>query len=441
MEYIIAAAGIAIYLGLRLINKQSDAHQFNLLFKSISKAFNLKFTRGGIRGLPRLNGTINDMHVIIDTCNDINNQKQIMLLVYFYSQIDDDFEIQIKNPSGNTVPPGNTSVIKTGDDAFDKRMRTAASSFHIIAAMLTEHVRKNILYLASECTDLHITKTSIRLNMPVSWVQKSKRLVHCLKTSLSLAKELAHCEDYRKRIIDNISGCDEPKVKLRNIHALVAGFGIDQDIRKLLRKTMRDDEIAIRIESASHLGKEGCKYLTEILIEGSSVPTDKLKILIVKILKERRYTGAVLALIDIIEKTSNRDLITGVLEAFEAIGDERVSTLLMVRLNDEDSDIRLLAIRALASCGTVSAVEPLHKLAGDTLNPMVRIATLKAIERIQSRLGNVERGWLSVAELSDREGALSMADGAGKGSLSMAPEKFERPPAGKKKKTKKSKSR
>ena len=64
------------------------------------------------------------------------------------------------------------------------------------------------------------------------------------------------------------------------------------------------------------------------------------------------------------------------------------------------------AVEALAKLGTVRAVEPLFELAKKMrFGPSARTA----IDSIQSRLGDVEAGRLSLAPTIDPDGALSLA--------------------------------
>jgi hypothetical protein len=77
------------------------------------------------------------------------------------------------------------------------------------------------------------------------------------------------------------------------------------------------------------------------------------------------------------------------------------------------------AVNALGTCGTREAVEPLLRLAKSSINPFTRNAVQKSIGQIQSRLGDVQNGWLSMDDLSEKDGALSVSDEAGVGSLSL----------------------
>jgi hypothetical protein len=442
METLIPIIGAAIsgaYVILRFINKQGEVNQYNLLFKKIAEALKLNFKKGSMLGFPRVYGIIDGLRVSIEMYTDKDKVRNIIIVIHFYLHIMGDFEIQLKTTMRKIAVAVVSGGVETGDGAFDDAMLVSASDHSIISALMSRTARKNILELAGENTDLQVTKSGIRIYLPFAEIQQTKKLVRCLGASLSLGKELTRDEDIRRRLMENIGGDDAPGIRLRNIHALMARFPVNDEIRGLLRKNLKDHEVAIQVESAFHLGDEGAKHLMGLL-DGRIALGNDLVILIVKMLKERSYRGAVPALKGLLAGTKNRDLVMGILEAFEAIGDERVSDLLTQRLKDEDSDIRMLAIRALGTCGTVSAVEPLDKLAGDSINPFVRSAVHASIEQIQARLGRVERGWLSVAELSDKEGGLSIADKAEAGSLSMEPEKKDHPPGVKKKKRKKAKN-
>ncbi len=57
-----------------------------------------------------------------------------------------------------------------------------------------------------------------------------------------------------------------------------------------------------------------------------------------------------------------------------------------------------------------------------SLNPFMRNAVQKAVAQIQSGLGDVDNGWLSLPEPDPEDGALSIDNDAGEGSLSKTDE-------------------
>ncbi len=101
------------------------------------------------------------------------------------------------------------------------------------------------------------------------------------------------------------------------------------------------------------------------------------------------------------------------------MGQEKLSPFLIKELEKNESQYRNYLIEALGNCGRVNAVEKLLEIGKSTLNPLLRSSVKEAIIKIQSRLGNADKGWLSVTQLDEIDGALSLADRVTDGSLSL----------------------
>jgi PBS lyase HEAT-like repeat len=95
-------------------------------------------------------------------------------------------------------------------------------------------------------------------------------------------------------------------------------------------------------------------------------------------------------------------------------------------LADPSADVQRASAEALGSVGSVAAVEPLLRASEGLARGPLRHAARGAIARIQSRLGHVEAGCLSLVDDHDLAGALAIADGASAhGALSLAEEVAE----------------
>jgi HEAT repeat protein len=106
--------------------------------------------------------------------------------------------------------------------------------------------------------------------------------------------------------------------------------------------------------------------------------------------------------------------------ALGVLGDARAEPHLIELLRHADEKVRMAAAAALGIVGGIQAVEPLLPLTKGLFNGDLHAAARDAVRRIQSRLGDVEAGRLSVAAAGP-EGALSVS-GEG-GELSVAPGK------------------
>jgi HEAT repeat protein len=84
--------------------------------------------------------------------------------------------------------------------------------------------------------------------------------------------------------------------------------------------------------------------------------------------------------------------------------------ILIQLLSDAASDVQHASAEALGLFGSVAAVEPLLPLAETLVRPRLRQAARGAIGRIQSRLGDVEAGRLSLSDPRDLAGAVDVVD-------------------------------
>jgi HEAT repeat protein len=90
----------------------------------------------------------------------------------------------------------------------------------------------------------------------------------------------------------------------------------------------------------------------------------------------------------------------------------------LLRLLDRESETtKIAAVHALGEVGTATSVEPLLAYTKDLLPSELKRAARAAIARIQTRFGDVDAGRLSVAELEQHEGALSISAEGGELSL------------------------
>jgi HEAT repeat protein len=103
--------------------------------------------------------------------------------------------------------------------------------------------------------------------------------------------------------------------------------------------------------------------------------------------------------------------------ALAKIGDPAAEPTLLSLLEREEEELKIAAANALGRVGTATAVEPLMKLTGSLLGSDLGHAAEKAIAEIQSRLGDVEAGRLTLTKLTEREGALSLSREGGGLSL------------------------
>jgi hypothetical protein len=101
-----------------------------------------------------------------------------------------------------------------------------------------------------------------------------------------------------------------------------------------------------------------------------------------------------------------------------------IERCLLQLLADAEVEVQTAAAEALGTVGSVGAVEPLLPLTKGLGRGQLRQAARSAIASIQSRLGDVEAGRLSLAEDHELAGAVALADAEapGGGEVTLAQE-------------------
>jgi HEAT repeat protein len=261
---------------------------------------------------------------------------------------------------------------------------------------------------------------------------------------LDLARRVSlPLDDVPKRLAINATGKDQVEIRLRNLELLQEHYGTEAIARQAGIKALKDRRSVIRFQAAVFLREldmiakiaaieaepvdtrlRAMRFLTE------NAPPDKVLPLLEKLLdslnpavrKEAiadlgwlRHRPAVGRLCNLVT-TTDPETAAVLASALAKIGDPAAEPTVLTLLERREEGLKIAAANALGHVGTATAVEPLMALVGSGLSDLGRAAE-EAIARIQSRLGDVEAGRLTLAKLAEREGALSLSREGGELSL------------------------
>ena len=189
---------------------------------------------------------------------------------------------------------------------------------------------------------------------------------------------------------------------------LAAAMFADDDAPAVVREIALDTQAGddVRIKAVQHLvataeGEEMVEIASSLLTDASK-RLRRLAIQSLGRLQHRPSLEAIVALLNPADVATSLEII----KAVENIGDSSAEGVLIRLLGDVPNRVRLAAIEALGKIGTIAAVEPLHAL---TKRMRFKRSARVAIAGIQSRLGDVESGRLSLVPAIDPSGALSLA--------------------------------
>ncbi|MCP4130592.1 MAG: hypothetical protein GY754_06385 [bacterium] len=368
-------------------------------------------------------GTINKLKILIKT----QLKKGVE---YLYIRIDltlpADWKINISQETKITQIKKKMGLgdILTGDADFDQNMLISASKPLILTALLNAKTRQLLMQLAKD----NIIEISGKSFVLYSSSFTKESIISITRTMLKISTSLCDT-DYplKNRLVENIKSEKPGPVIINNIRMLTNNNFIDNDMIKLMESLLDHKNLDVQIEAARHLPEKGMDHLHRILINTPLTKGQKAKnyssiINIIDVFKEKRYTKSTDSLLSLYTKHESPDapdLKIAILTAFEAFGDETLSPFLGDELIKQNQPLLLPVIAALGSCGTVDVVEKLHQLAKSSVSQELKQAALASISKIQSRLGNADRGWLSVSPVSGTDGALSITENPYEGLLSL----------------------
>ncbi|MEY2932866.1 MAG: hypothetical protein RL033_3615, partial [Pseudomonadota bacterium] len=337
--------------------------------------------------------------------------------------------------SAGRLVEGSTDLV-LGDPDFDRQAELTALDAYTCAA-LSSAARERVLTLLRWRGWVQQGQVTCQTN----WEQEQERgqSQAALRNAIALARQLSVPPDaLHQRLAQNALEDPEPAVRLQNLRFLVATE--THTPPELLASTARSllrDVYSVRLLAAQQLGVEGQAALRGLAADGNARLDQRLAA--VHSLGQGA-TPDLAGLRALLDSPPSAELLTAALAAVPATGATLVdsvlgctqSTYAAVRvaaaqalgvlaqphtepallrlLADPSTEVQQASAEALGALGSVAAVEPLLPLTESLLRPQLRQAARGAIGRIQSRLGSVEAGRVSLAEPHELAGALDLAD-------------------------------
>ncbi len=310
------------------------------------------------------------------------------------------------------------SDIRLGDREMERVLRLASSDEALAAALMPSNIRAALRDLKSRVEMLFLSNSWFYCCVAPVLRLDGDSLYEIIRQMLDVLKELDSGTSVREALIRNTLQDPLGRVRLSNLKLLSSRFPADEDLRSVYRKCLEDDSRRVRIEAARQLGAEGLPAITRMLDDPDLREKEALGA--IELLQEHRYRGAENALKGLFARNSSEEVREGILKAFGAFGDAALAPFLEEKLDEDPGGLTEEVMEALGFCGRVESVEKIYRTGKSSFNPFVRSAAARAIGRIQSRLGGVEAGWLTLSEISGAEGGLSLQEESGRGGLTLA---------------------
>lgn len=378
------------------------------ILTQLTDKLNKKYNNSFHTSVNAIVGNINDFKISISK-NEETNYYYYNIIINYNLLINSTIHITNETASSTLKKSVGFDDILTGDKLFDKKMLLESSNPLYIIAFLNNKVRKTILGLERISKTIIMDNSRIITHLPYS----DKITVNSLFTEtmilISLCEDLIQSKNLKRRLKDNIITETDPDVRLKNIESLATNFSIDQEVKEVFEQALDDQEIRVQVEVAQYLDEQGMQHLVTSLQTNNKIP-GRLRNRIINILAAQNYTESIPFLKSLLLSSTNNKQSIEILKAFTSFATTELNDFLLELFSKKDSEMHSAIIEALATCGETSAIATLTTYAKGSINPLVRASVSKTIDQIQARNGTVEKGWLSISELSEKEGALSISD-------------------------------
>jgi HEAT repeat protein len=327
---------------------------------------------------------------------------------------------------------------KIGDKSFDELVELPALDAYACAA-LSSAARKGLTGLVEQGGEVRqgvlVYERIAERDHNRAWLVQEVRFLAQLARRLSVTPSELH-----QRLTENAVADPSHEVRLTNLRHL-ADPGTRTPAPLLAataRKLLSDPHVPVRLLAAAQLGAEADPTLLGVASD-RTLPLPRrvealtaiglrrpagLDALLTKLLAQGPLELTCLALTTI----GAQQLDTLSPAVVECAGSEHEAAriaaawalgalspcredVLIRLLGDSSSDVQCASAESLGRCGSITAVEPLSAVANRLTRPQLRQAARAAIGQIQSRLGDVEAGRLSLVADDDR-GQLALADAA-----------------------------
>ncbi len=424
----------AVLIGIYILYLSTPAQNFqsnrsisktgNFIFSAIAKKLGFKLANVGMFSFPVLYGKMDDYDFFAQI-NKIHIDDKYLQVFEFGVRFNTPFEEKFHITKVDSKQPVSESdwwyeSVESGDVEFDLKMETSyKNSLNTVVAILTYNLRKEVLLLAQSSDYVRISNDKIHIYYKELDNNSTEMVLKNINTIFTLTKMIMSYSDLRKLHIKNVTHDPISKVRLNCLKVLMENYPRDKEIDTLLKTCLDDVYLPIQFEAGLNLGAAGLNHILKI-ISKEKIADDKLVLLAVTAFGDALFKKSSTALVDVFTNYNKKKLKLEILKTFKKFENENLRSFLEPLLDHTDDDIVDGAVEALATCGNIQSVEKLLHRGGKSINPFFRSRVNESVLKIQSRFGSVEKGWLSVSELSGTEGELSLTDLAGEGSVSIS---------------------
>lgn len=332
--------------------------------------------------------------------------------------------------------------IQAGDPPFDSRLLISGSDEPGVVSLLNSGTRRLMEELIAAGGWI-IDKDGLLYSFDA--IESAEHLESLFRKAASLSMRLARTRSIEERLIENLRCEQQATVRLRSLEML-ARLPCSPEIQAAIEKAARDNIWQVSVPAAELLDERGLQQLSAASVSAPprlairalralkkewgpaaldtvrgalAHPKDEVAAEAALLLGTWRDSESARALIELAAGGRSASIRSAAMTALAHLRAREATPALVAALSEADPDVKVAAARALAYCGSVDDIPELLDFATNTTDARLRSAARQSIAAIQAGLISAERGWVSVADQTAVDGALSVENEAATGSLSV----------------------
>ena len=295
-------------------------------------------------------------------------------------------------------------------------------------ALLNSNVRQHLLLLKKNTDAILINNNKFQVGLNTSYdlladkfytdvTESVRKISKIINKILLLHAYLVNKINVKKRIIANFKNDPIQEFRLQCLDKLISHYMLDDEVDSAIVDALSDEYLLVQITAAKNLGEKGLKHLLKILKKPELLPDEQIYDLLIFL--DANDKSISLKTLKLLLKHSRVDFVVAeILKMYQEKDDNGISSFLVEELKHKSSRIQRLLLDTIGTIGLIEDVESLKSLVRSY--PENEKYFANAIVQIQTRYGiKPEKGWLTLSEVSESEGALSINEGAEQGALSV----------------------
>lgn len=328
--------------------------------------------------------------------------------------------------------------VPIGDPVFDERVELASVDAYVCAA-LNHQARAQLSRLLGWGASVRDGTVSCE----TLWTERHhESFMPLLRGTAALARQLSVPPDaLHERLAYNAVNDPARDVRLQNLRFLLAAeLETPPPLAASVAAALLNDVyVPVRLLAAEHLGQQGHPALRALAADPALDIATRLRAVqslgrppipdlpgLCEVMASSQAPELICAALDGVRpndalaldavlactQSGHESVRAAAARALGQLSRPDTEATLIELLADTSSDVQQASAEALGIFASVLAVEPLLPLAESLARPRLRQAARGAIGRIQSRLGKVEAGRVSLAEPHELAGAVDVVDPA-----------------------------